>query len=119
MKKNNIFRLANFIEKSKFRFDMESNLAASRKHAGCIAGFAAALWPECKDYFGRCDIAREKLGISRKLGCRLFYAIGGQSFDFPLRFITRECAVDCLRNLARTGKVRFLKSLMKGKDEKA
>ena len=100
-----INELANFIEQHKeLRFDMESCSVATCGTAGCIAGFAVALWPELNCHGGwRHDEVSEKLGLNCSHADELFYPLS-------LDYITRKGAVRTLRRLARTGDITFYES---------
>ena len=121
MKRNirNIRRLASFIERGRYEFNMLSGWARPTcGTAGCIGGHAAVLWPSlrkltCVDYFSFNDDAlAEKLGLSSEKTDDLCY--GNMVLvrcGLTLGDVTRIAAVEMLRNLAKTGRVRFLKRL--------
>ena len=122
----NILKLADFIESEKYQFDMrDSSATPSCGTAGCIGGHAAVLWKEVRQYWP--DTKRTKFGFNQgmliqHLGlsfsdmhtlCFTPRTSSGEVLDYDE--ITRAHAVEALRHLAETGKVRFLKRLPKEK----
>lgn len=116
----NINRLADFIESEKYDFDMcEGEAEPKCGSAGCIGGQAAVLWPDIRDggsliFTWDCSLLADKLGISRRDEsdlCHLPTDARGEKLE--LHQVTRKAAVECLRNLAKTGRVRFKRSLCK------
>lgn len=118
MHKENILKLANFIEqhsqpimfggKEYSPFSMSSISVPDCETAACIGGFAAALWPDCAEpcYYTRTGLTfdhfkvADKLGLDRNQICALCYPIDTET-------ITRAAAIAALRNLAETGEVDF------------
>lgn len=130
MNKRNVLKLAKFIQDrehahkqhKKLRFQMADSSwpgQALRDHkcgtAGCIGGFAAVLWSDTR--YGASfddDLVAEKLGLSESQLLRLCYEPeDSRGKDIDLEDISREGAVETLRNLAKTGKIRFLIKLCK------
>lgn len=116
----NILQLAQFIASHReLPFDMAEATAPTRcGTAGCIGGFAAALWPsQCADddgYFDN-DATARQLGLDTRQAQHLFY-LG--RFDDRCTFadtgeqamfddITRAGACQTLRRLADTGQVTW------------
>ena len=120
----NILKLADFIESEKYQFDMrDSSATPSCGTAGCIGGHAAVLWKEVRQYWS--DTKRTEFGFNqdmliKNLGLRFSdmntlcftpRTSSGVLLDYD--DITRTHAVEALRHLAKTGKVRFLRRLPK------
>lgn len=115
--------LADFIASSTYSFDMAQPTAQpSCGTAGCIGGHAAVLWEDIRDtdwnvdsgYSWRDEALAEKLGISWHAHRAICYPGDDDSADIffvdteagiDYAKVTRESAVDMLRNFARTGKV--------------
>jgi len=103
-----IDELANFIESTKYAFDMnEPNANPKCGSAGCIGGHAAVLWPHVSDreetknhnvFSWDEERLAIELGISDDQANELCYPGNYNS-------ITRDMAVQTLRRLALTGEV--------------
>lgn len=111
-----INELADFLESSKYDFDMSNGSATPQcGSAGCIGGHASVLWPEVSyTTYVLDDDDKEipatswhenllaiKLGISEDEQDKLCYPC------MDMDNITREQAVAVLRELAVTGQVRW------------
>lgn len=112
MNKENILKLASFIETSNDTFDMlDSWVYPSCRSAGCIGAHAALLWPDIRSeghpeddsFTWRPSLFREKLGLSPEVADRLCFP-----GDTAPSKGTRQVAVATLRNLAETGEVKFV-----------
>jgi hypothetical protein len=116
--------LAAFMETHpELPFDMALSNNPQCGTAGCIGGFAAALWPEVQADSGtRFDRGKvsEKLGLSEQAGDTLLYPGEGTYINPRPQFddltlmqinyddITRKGAIATLRRLALTGEVTWL-----------
>lgn len=115
-----INKLADFIEEARYRFNMNDIYAEpSNRRGGCIGCQAAILWPEIRrPYIFENAISWSPNKLMRKLqissydhGNLCFTSKTSSHEPIALNLITRPAAVEALRNLAKTGKVRFLKQL--------
>jgi hypothetical protein len=111
----NIIKLANFIEKSNYAFDMNSMVVNTKcGSAGCIGGHASLLWPQVAEpgpmnlqSFSARALAKE-LGISDKEAAELCYmrSLARKERDWDIfDRVTRGDAVEVLHKLASTGRV--------------
>ena len=102
----NCLELADFIEKQPDeKFDMSDWGKPWCGTPGCIAGYAAALWPEFRHapHYPGFDVE----GAAAKIGDESLEVFG---VDRPAGFlsrITKTDAVATLRRFAMTGEVRF------------
>ena len=104
-----IHQLADLLESETYEFNMSDPVANPEcGSAGCIGGHAAVLWPEVRDFedsqgFSWDDeYLGEKLGLSQHQTDHLCYPKCFRTQD-----VTRKMAVTVLRNLARTGEVKW------------
>lgn len=107
----NILRLAEVIESGVYGFDMSVGYRPTKKtahscgSAACIGGTAAAVWPSVR-IGAEWDepLLQKKLGITYDQHSQLCFLR-----DVPLSYyqVTRRMAVEVLRRLARTGKVKW------------
>jgi hypothetical protein len=114
--------LADFIASSTYSFDMSQPTA--KPHcgtAGCIGGHAAVLWEDIRDnnwgvdsgYSWKDEALAEKLGISWHAHRAMCYpgddeeesCFSDTGTYINYSKVSRESAVDMLRNFARTGEV--------------
>ena len=115
MNKEKVLALADMIESSRKRLEMEGFLNTCGT-AACIAGFAfvaergqswrksaAEYWSDWGGGISIPEIAQEYLELTEAQADELFYVWKGP----PLDAITREQAVETLRYLAQTGKVNW------------
>ena len=113
MNTKRLHKLADFIEKADYGFNMSSPEADPEcGTAGCIAGHAAVLWPSVREHhFGLPGFSWDGdkltpfLGISDDQHEDLFF--GPAADGILLGDITRSMAVAAVRRFADTGKIEF------------
>ena len=132
MNKRNVLHLKNFIElEDRLRFDMSTSAVVGQKTeenrcgtAGCIAGFAAALWPEARSKLPHMNQRNEEVfwfsdkAVAAKLDLsdaelhRLCYDCPDmEGNEIKLGDVTREAALDALQRLVDTGVIEFDRDL--------